>query len=132
MFQDHGAAGRMPVLIPVTWKQDPDSPEGKKLPVFGDNGKMPKKIEVASIRPDYQYKSLFTSDIFDKESEKAKIHPLWQWNHEPDQSLWRRTEDGGLAIKTGKISLYFKFSAVSIKWGPEHFCSRHIVYSNVA
>lgn len=72
MFQDHGAAGRMPVLIPVTWKQDPDSPEGKKLPVFGDNGKMPKKIEVASIRPDYQYKSLFTSDIFDKESEKQR------------------------------------------------------------
>ena len=34
MFQDSGAVGRIPVLVPVTW-------EGDK-PVFGIHGKTPK------------------------------------------------------------------------------------------
>ena len=103
MFQDHGAAGRMPVLVPITWIQDENSPEGKLLPVFGENGKQPKQIEVVSTRPNYRYEPLFSSDIFEKEDEKAKIHPAWQWNHEPDDTLWNKTEDGGLAMKTDKI-----------------------------
>lgn len=30
---------------------------------------------------------------------------MWQWNHEPNDSLWWRTDNNGLAIKTGKISI---------------------------
>ena len=33
LFQDHGAVGRIPVLVPVTWEAD--------FPVFGQNGRIP-------------------------------------------------------------------------------------------
>lgn len=105
MFQDYGAVGRFPVLVPVTWRPDADSHDGKMLPVFGENGKMPRKIEIESTRPGYQYEPLITSSIFKKGKGKNKIDDCWQWNHEPNDSLWRRTDDGGLAIKTDKISV---------------------------
>ena len=33
LFQDHGAVGRIPVLLPISWEKD--------FPVFGDNGILP-------------------------------------------------------------------------------------------
>lgn len=100
MYQDRGALGKMPVLVPVTWNG--------KIPVFGDNGKMPKKFEVTSNRPNYDYEPLYTSEIFTGRVDKSgrpEIALPWQWNHEPNDALWRKTEDGGLAIKSGKISV---------------------------
>ena len=52
MYQEHGAIGKMPVLVPVSWD--------KKRPVFGDNGKMPAEIRVKSTRPYYVYTVSYT------------------------------------------------------------------------
>ena len=49
-FQDMGAVGRIPVLVPMQWKDD--------FPVFGEDGKVPNRLELASSRPNYIYEAL--------------------------------------------------------------------------
>ncbi|WP_313344225.1 glycoside hydrolase family 43 protein [Lacrimispora sp.] len=100
LFQDHGAVGRIPVLVPVTWDHD--------WPVFGDCKKMPQHFNIESTRPDYEYKPLYASGFFTgkkDENGKPELINVWQWNHEPNDNLWWRTDNNGLAIKTGKISI---------------------------
>ncbi len=67
LFQDHGAQGRMPVLVPFTWEED-------KLKLT----KVPLELDVPV---DESLPKLYTSDAL-----KGTLSPLWQWNHEPD---WR-------------------------------------------
>ncbi len=95
LFQDHGAVGRIPVLVPVTWDGD--------WPVFGVNGKVPHFVQPKSTRPGYVYKPLMTSDDFDYKPGE-KLHTAWQWNHTPDNSLWSVTErPGWLRLRTGNV-----------------------------
>lgn len=99
LCQDHGAVGRIPVLVPARFE--------KGQFILGNNGKMPKNIEISDGRPYYPYESLYTSDDFKYEKNKDgeyKLKLQWQWNHEPDNSLWTILPEGGLSIKTGKIS----------------------------
>ena len=84
LFQDHGAVGRIPVLVPVSFQDD--------FPVFGVNGIVPKHPEVVSLRPDYVYEPLVTSDDFSysaDENGKISLKKQWQWNHMPDNEGWR-------------------------------------------
>lgn len=100
LFQDRGAVGRIPVLIPVTWE------EGR--PVFGDHGKMPRQFRIEDTGPDYRYAPVYASGFYtgrQDENGKPELINVWQWNHEPNDSLWWRTDNNGLAIKTGKISI---------------------------
>jgi len=108
MFQDSGAVGRVPVLVPVTWKSDLSESFGKiiekeiggdDIPVYGEGGMIPFNPRVKSTRPDYTYEPLYTSDDF----SESKIKKQWQWNHVPNDELWKM-ENGRLVIKTGKIS----------------------------
>lgn len=106
MMQDHGAAGRLPVIVPVTWME--------KRPVFGKAQKLPESPNLSEKRGGADDGAVcgnapfFSSEIFCEQGdggEKVVIHPSWQWNHEPNERLWRRTDDGGLAVRTGKISM---------------------------
>lgn len=90
LMQDRGAAGRVPVLVPVAWKDG--------YPVFGRDGKVPEIVENISNRPHYEYEPLYTSDDF-----FDSLKQQWQWNHEPDAGLWTLLKDGGVEITTGKI-----------------------------
>ena len=74
LFQDSGAVGRIPVLVPVVWQDD--------FPVFGDDGHIPEKFFLKSTRPDYKYRSLVESDDF-----RGELKPCWQFNHEPELPL---------------------------------------------
>ncbi len=100
LFQDSGAVGRMPILVPVYWEKD--------WPVFGIGGKIPEMIDIASSRPYYRYEQLYSSDDFlpnNEENGAANVlSPVWQWNHQPNPDLWTLVPGGGLAITTGKIS----------------------------
>lgn len=100
LFQDHGAVGRIPVLVPVHWEND--------FPVFGVEGKVPRQIVVKSTRPDYSYESLAGSDDFyyqPDEYGKVQLKKFWQWNHNPSEELWSVTEKpGALCIRSGKLS----------------------------
>lgn len=99
LFQDSGAVGRIPVLIPIHFEND--------FPVFGDQGKIPESFPVKSTRPDYQYTPLYASDDFiyqPHKDGKLQLKPAWQWNHNPKNHLWNVTErSGALRIYTDKV-----------------------------
>lgn len=100
VFQDHGAVGRIPVLVPVTFEND--------FPVFGVDGKAPKEVKVKSTRPDYVYAPLNCNDDFNYvagKDGKVELKKPWQWNHEPNDNCWSVTEKpGSLLIRTDKLS----------------------------
>ncbi|MCD8315146.1 MAG: glycoside hydrolase 43 family protein [Firmicutes bacterium] len=97
LFQDHGAVGRIPVLVPVKFEDD-------GWPIFGIDGKVPHFIETKSTRPDYKYAPIVTSDEFNY-SGGAPLPLSWQWNHIPDKSLVSFTErEGWLRIRTARTA----------------------------
>ncbi len=76
LFQDRGAAGRMPVLMPVTWQ------DGR--PILGDNGKMPPDFIPRAKEPERPLLPLVCSDDFRRVPDGGRmLAPWWQFNHEP-------------------------------------------------
>lgn len=100
LFQDRGAVGRIPVLVPVAWRND--------YPVFGEGGKVPKEITTKSLNLQYIYQPLVGSDDFVyeiKDMEKDKLKSFWQWNHEPDPKSWFIDQKkNGYCIRTQKLA----------------------------
>lgn len=131
LFQDRGAVGRIPVLVPVAWEQG--------WPVFGKDGRVPREVEVASARPGYAYEPLVGNDDFREgepeieNSEKCFVKTeygytkqpgdaeergkqkrrfgcfglksAWQFNHEPDLSLMRLDRELGILwMETDRIA----------------------------
>ena len=108
MFQDSGAIGRIPVLVPVNWEEDPEV-GGRMFPVFGVDGVTPEEFDVPNNREGYEYTSLVASDDFKGTGNKEKygtfgLKSAWQFNHDPDMSLVNvDRENGKLWIQTGKV-----------------------------
>ncbi|MBP5492522.1 MAG: family 43 glycosylhydrolase [Clostridiales bacterium] len=115
LFQDSGAIGRLPVLVPVSWEGD--------RPVFGIDGKAEKQpaLPCSAGHEDHVYAPLYDSDDFrygfpwnaeitpDKKQEYGcfGLKSFWQFNHEPDLNLVSRDdEDGILWITTDKLSMH--------------------------
>lgn len=92
LFQDSGAVGRIPILIPVKFEDD--------FPVFGDHGVVPKELHLPSLRPEHSYESLFTSEFTDK---NGNLKLQWQWNHLPDPTLYKLLSTA-YTIQTDKLS----------------------------
>lgn len=104
LFQDHGAVGRIPVLVPMRWEND--------FPVMGIDGKIPKQLSVKSTRKEYIYEPLVDSDDFyytpDAEG-RVHLKSAWQWNHLPDNRLWSVTKKPGtLQLLSGSLSENFE------------------------
>ena len=107
LFQDRGSVGRIPVLVPLAWKDG--------YPVLGESGKIPEDFEVVSTRPEHAYTPLVGSDNFKtpefaSEEEKKRCYgsfgfkSAWQFNHEPDLSLVSLDEvQGRVSITTDKL-----------------------------
>ena len=107
LFQDYGAVGRIPVLVPVTWKDG--------FPEFGVNGKLPTEIVVHGMNSDYQYTPLYGSDDFknvwqgNMKDNRRKygcfgLKSRWQFNHIPDLSLITMDSDEGkITVRTDKL-----------------------------
>ena len=66
LFQDSGAVGRIPVLVPVTWKDD--------YPMFGIDGRVPPSVPVEPTRPGHTYEPLVGSDDFRTASEDRRLY----------------------------------------------------------
>lgn len=91
VFQDHGALGRIPVLVPVTFDEN-------DFPIFGERSVtgeqiVPAKVTVPDYRPDYKYKPLWSNDF---------TNPAWQWNHSHDEKLVSISANS-FSVKTDKI-----------------------------
>jgi beta-xylosidase len=92
IFQDRGAVGRVPLLMPVRWVDG--------WPMLGDeNGKVPLHGKVPLKSYD-SGKRVVEGDDFS--NSKLKIN--WQWNHNPENTAWSLTERKGyLRLKTNRI-----------------------------
>eukprot|EP00833_Pecoramyces_ruminatium_P002136 jgi/Orpsp1_1/1176168/evm.model.c7180000056630.1 len=88
LFQDHGAVGRIPVLVPVTWQND--------WPMM----QAPLTFE---INGGFKGTRLAKNDEFDYDDNQLALE--WQWNHNPDNSAWSVTErPGWLRLKNKNIA----------------------------
>lgn len=98
LFQDYGAVGRIPFLVPVQWKDD--------WPKLGIDGKVP---EALNLPPSKGFiPGLVNSDDFSRKKGEPKLPLVWQWNHNPADSLWSVTERNGyLRLRTGRIDTNF-------------------------
>ncbi len=98
MFQDRGAVGRVPVIVPMHFEND--------FPVF--NEKAPQCIDILDNKPGYEYKLLVGDDDFiykPNKKGKIKLKEFWQWNHIPNNKLWSVMEKpGAYCIHSGKVS----------------------------
>lgn len=93
LFQDRGASGRIPFLLPADWKDD--------WPVIGTEGKIPDSFETP-FQP-FDAAPLVCSDSFNHKENKLNLS--WQWNHNPLAEFWSFTErQGYLRLTTGHIA----------------------------
>jgi xylan 1,4-beta-xylosidase len=88
IMSDHGSAGRMVALVPITWDDG--------LPLIGLPGNL-RKAPNTWLKPNTSHseepKPAF---IHDDNFDSGKLNPLWQWNHVPDDSKWSLTEKPGV------------------------------------
>lgn len=99
LFQDHGAVGRVPWVIPVAWEDD--------WPVFGVDGKAPRTF--TAPLPPSPARPIVISDDFDY--GENRLAPEWQWNHCPDDRLWSVTaRPGWLRLAIGHVADSVEFA----------------------
>ncbi|MBO4899954.1 MAG: family 43 glycosylhydrolase [Lachnospiraceae bacterium] len=105
LFQDSGAVGRVPHLMPVTWNGD--------KPVFGDDGVIPASFDTPGPKSGHEYMPLIGNDDFssaaassaDSGHDSFGFRSFWQFNHEPKPELIERDfEAGTVRITTDRIS----------------------------
>ena len=105
LFRDNGAVGRIPYLVPVKWEDG--------WPVLGENGKVPQSLDLPANKS--LIPGIVASDEFNRKKGEPALPPVWQWNHNPDNSLWSVTERKGfLRLKTGRIDTSFLLSRNSL------------------
>jgi len=88
IMSDHGSAGRMVALVPITWDNG--------FPLIGLPGNL-RKAPNTWVKPNTGYTqdpkpAFIHNDNFDN----GKLNPEWQWNHVPDDSKWSLTEKPGV------------------------------------
>jgi beta-xylosidase len=88
IMSDHGSAGRMVSLVPITWDNG--------FPLIGLPGNL-RKAPNTWLKPNVgvtqEPKPAF---IHDDDFTKGNLNPLWQWNHVPDDSKWSLAEKPGV------------------------------------
>ena len=101
LFRDFGAVGRIPYIVPMKWEDG--------WPVIGVEGKVPETLDLPANKS--LIPGIVNSDEFDRKKGEPALPLVWQWNHNPDNSLWSVTERKGfLRLKTGRIDSLFVLS----------------------
>lgn len=98
LFQDCGAVGRVPYLVPVKWEDG--------WPVFGADGKVPVALDLPASTGCIP--GIAASDEFDRRPGERALPLVWQWNHNPDARFWSLTQRPGfLRLTTGRVDTDF-------------------------
>ena len=98
LFRDNGAVGRIPYLVPVKWEDG--------WPVLGENGKVPATLNLPASKG--LIPGIVASDEFKRKRKDAALPLVWQWNHNPDNSLWSlKARKGFLRLTTGRVDTSF-------------------------
>lgn len=90
MFQDKGALGRAPMLMPMHFDAD-------GFPEL-DGGRVPEVVSAQSLCPEYRYEPLNGDDDFYYQPDAdgtVKLKLFWQFNHNPQNEFWSVTERPG-------------------------------------
>ena len=100
LFQDYGSVGRIPFLVPVKWHDG--------WPILGVDGKIPETLDLPASKG--LIPGIVNNDEFKRKKGEAALPLVWQWNHNPDNSLWSVTDrKGHLRLKTSRVdSLFLK------------------------
>jgi len=101
LFRDYGSVGRIPYLVPVKWEDG--------WPILGVDGKVPDSLNLPASKG--LIPGIVSSDEFNRKKKNARLPLVWQWNHNPDNSLWSVTKRKGfLRLTTGRIDSSFLLS----------------------
>jgi beta-xylosidase len=98
LFRDYGSVGRIPYLVPVKWVDG--------WPILGNEGKVADTLDLPVSKG--LIPNIVNSDEFKRKKREPALPLVWQWNHNPDNTLWSLTERKGfLRLKTGRIDTSF-------------------------
>jgi len=98
LFRDFGAVGRIPYLVPVKWEDG--------WPILGKDGKVPDTLNLPSNKG--LIPNIVASDEFKRKKKEPELPLVWQWNHNPVDSLWSVSERKGyLRLTTGRMDSTF-------------------------
>ncbi len=93
LFQDNGAVGRSPWLVPVKWEDG--------WPILGVDGKAPVQLSIEDKEEGLS--NLIGSDEFNRKPGES-LPLAWQWNHNPDAAHWSIGErKGHLRLSNGRV-----------------------------
>ncbi|MFL6628019.1 MAG: glycoside hydrolase 43 family protein [Burkholderiaceae bacterium] len=97
LFKDNGAVGRIPYLVPVTWKDG--------WPVLGLDGKVPMTLDIpAGAQGLSGVSGIVASDEFERLPGAPDLPLAWQWNHNPVPGDWSLTKRPGyLSLVTSRV-----------------------------
>jgi len=88
IMSDHGSAGRMISLVPITWNDG--------FPLIGLPGNL-RRAPNTWIKPNTGFsQEPKPTYVPDDNFDGGKMNPHWQWNHVPDDSKWSLTEKPGV------------------------------------
>ncbi len=88
IMSDHGSAGRMVALVPITWDNG--------FPLIGLPGNL-RKAPNTWIKPNTGHTQQPTpAFIHDDNFDGPKLNPHAQWNHVPEDTKWSLTEKPGV------------------------------------
>ncbi len=94
LFRDNGAVGRIPYLVPMKWEDG--------WPIIGINGKAPDSLDLPASKG--LIPTIIASDEFKRKKGDRALPLVWQWNHNPDNSLWSLNERKGyLRLTSGRV-----------------------------
>jgi hypothetical protein len=88
-MQDHNSVGRLTGLSPVTWVDG--------WPYFGLPGNLTRTPKTW-VKPNTGFSEPVAQWPYERgvdEFTQARLRPVWQWNHYPDDSKWSLTERPG-------------------------------------
>jgi beta-xylosidase len=96
LFQDNGAVGRTPFLVPLKWEDG--------WPVAANDGKVPQTLKIPAANT--AIPACVASDEFSQGQNQLGLQ--WQWNHNPDNQYWSLTQRPGfLRLTTGRVDSNF-------------------------
>lgn len=98
LFRDYGSVGRIPYIVPMTWENG--------WPVLGTDGKVPSELDLPRCKG--LIPGIVASDEFKRRKGDQPLPLVWQWNHNPDNTLWSVTRRKGfLRLTTGRTDTLF-------------------------
>lgn len=98
LFRDNGAVGRVPYFSPVVWQDG--------WPQIGTGGIVPDTLDLPVSKG--LIPGIVASDEFTRKKGEPALPLVWQWNHNPDNTLWNVTQRKGfLRLLTGRVDTCF-------------------------